>query len=158
MPQTKTKQPKPAEGDKAQRRGAEDYERAANAPEVPTPEPPKPNIREQCFNESKRQLDALQEFIGQFTDMSITTFEALKTFKLILDRDRGSITPVENFIVAFVQMYGWQDEKGLGLTPDQIAREVEDLARADLLEEVRQARFMASRYPLPEPVADTASE
>jgi hypothetical protein len=75
MPQTKTKQPKPA------------------AAEAPQPEPRKPTPMDLRVNEATRQLDEIQKFIGEFTEMSITTFEALKTFKLILDRERGSFEP-----------------------------------------------------------------
>jgi hypothetical protein len=140
MPQTKTTQTKPA------------------APEAPQPEPRKPTAMDLRHSEAKRQLAALQEFIDAFNDMSLVQFDTLKTFKLIQDRNNGCTTPIEEFIVSLVHRYEWADAEGLGLTLDQITLEVEELVQSNVPEEIRRAHFMASRYPLPEPEANTASE
>jgi len=138
MAQTKTKQP-------------------TAAAEVPQPEPRKPTPMELRHKEAQRQLDVLQEFIGEFADMSLVKFDTLKTFKLILDRAHGCTTPIEEFIINLVWRYEWAEADGRGLTLNDITSEVNDLSRADLDEEVRRAHLTASRYPLPKP-ADTASE
>lgn len=99
--------------------------------------------------EDERQLKMLQEFIGAFGNMSLTDFEDLKTFKLILERERGCNTPVEEFLVNLIERYGWRDDHGKGLTVEEIKKETDELCAGDLQREIEHAHFMAQRYPLP---------
>src|SRR5438045_865322 len=83
---------------------------AAQTEAQPIQTEPQLTVRQQRFAESERQLGALQEFFRVFHDMNITDFEKLKTFKSILDHNRGCNTPVEEFISDLVLHYGWCDE------------------------------------------------
>ena len=93
-------------------------------------------------------------------EISLYDFETLKTFKLILDRDGGSNTPVEHFLVSLIHLYGYHDADGEGLTLEDIQWEMQqDLLDNDALTQtIKDAHFMASRYPLPEPTAEPAPE
>jgi hypothetical protein len=82
--------------------------------------------------------------------MGLRNFQALKTFQLILDRNRGCNTPIEDFLCDLVERYGWLDDDGLGMTIEDIERKVDDLRKADLQGEIEHAHLMASRYPRPE--------
>jgi hypothetical protein len=62
------------------------------------PEPPKPNPTELREAETKRQFETLETLARMFhEEMSLHDFQTLKTFKLILDRNRGSSTLIEKF-------------------------------------------------------------
>ena len=87
-------------------------------------------------------------------------FQTLKTFKLILDRNRGSRTPIESFLVGLVYLYQSSDDNGKGLTLKDIEWEMrQELLDSDALTQtIKDAHFMASRYPLPESTAEPALE
>lgn len=136
MPQTKPK-PQPAA-----------------APAEPKPEPPQLNPRLTRIEEAQQQLEVLQKFAREINQMDSINFMLVKTFCLILSRSRGCTTPIEQFIEHLVWSYARSNDKGRGLTIEEVEQEVKDLRGSDLADEIRQAHFMASRYPLPEPKAD----
>jgi hypothetical protein len=116
-------------------------------------EPSKPTPKELRRAETKRQFQALNHLAKTFwEDMGLYNFQALTTFKLILDRNRGSNTPVENFLVTLIHVYESRDDDGKGLTLQDIQWQMEqDLTDHEALSgAIRDAHFMASCYPLPE--------
>ncbi len=122
---------------------------AAQGAEEPEAAFERNSIRKQCCDENARLLTVLQEFLGEFNEIRPSDFESLRFLRLIQVRDRGCITPIEDFIHTLVQAYGWQDEQRKGLTVEYIERLLESLQ--GLPEEIERAHFMASRYPLSEP-------
>jgi len=125
------------------------------------PEPPKPTRAELRKAETKRQFEALRSVAKTiYDDMDPHSFQALKTFKLILDRDKGCTTPVEDFLVNLIHVYEYRNDDGEGLTLEDIQREMEEhlLDGNALSGAIRDAHFMARRYPLPEPTAEPGLE
>lgn len=135
---------------------------AADAAAPPIqPEPQKPNPTELREGETKRQFEALEGFARMFNEeMSLHDFQTLKTFKLILDRNRGSSTPIESFLLGLVYLYQSSDDNGKGLTLEDIQWEMrQELLDSDALTQtIKDAHFMASRYPLPEPTAEPTQQ
>jgi hypothetical protein len=133
---------------------------AARSAEPIQPEPPQPTAGELRRAETKRQFQALHDFAEIIRDVDECDFGSLKTFKLIMDRNRGCNTPIEEFITNLVMMYGLRDDDGKGLTLEDIQFDMRQFIIDDGAMEraIRDAHYMASRYPLPEPEkADTAS-
>ncbi len=124
------------------------------AAEAPKPEPPKPTVKELRDAECTQQLETLRRLASEFGDMSRTDFENMKTFWLILSRNKGCTTPIEEFIAGLVETYDWADQEGKGMTLEQVEHEMDELRGNHLADEIEQAHFMASRYPLPK--AETA--
>jgi hypothetical protein len=123
------------------------------------PEPRQPTPRELRQADTKRQFQALQGFAKAFVDdIDPVHFEMLRIFKLILDRNKGCTTPIEDFFENLVHMYAIRDDEEKGMTIADVEWEMEQLRDADLPGEIAQAHFMANRYPRPEPEkANTAS-
>ena len=118
------------------------------------PEAPQPTAEELRKAETEREFQTLNHLAKTFwEEMSLHHFQALKTFKLILDRDAGSTTPVEDFLTSLIHLYQLRDDEGKGLT----LKDIEWRMHQDLLDEdalpraIREAHFVASRYPLPAP-------
>jgi hypothetical protein len=131
----------------------------AAATEAPQqPEPPQPTARELRIAEIQRHLEAIQEARAFFDGMSPERFYLLLTFKQIIDNHRGCTTPVEEFISHLVWLWGREDENGQGLTVEDIESAMEQLREADLSEEIKNAHWMAARYPLPESKTPEATE
>ena len=114
----------------------------------PKPEPRQLNPR---IEEAQQQLEVLQMFAREINQLDSIKLMRVKAFCLIMSRSRGCTTPIEEFIEQLVQRYAWSNDEGRGLTIEEVEEELEDLRGADLADEIRQAHFMASRYPLPEP-------
>jgi hypothetical protein len=101
--------------------------------------------------EVERTLKAFEEtaaFLARFDPLSLYLLQA---FVKIMDNRRGCTTSVEDFISDLVWRWPKEDEDGQGLTLEQIESEVETLKKGNLSEEIKDAHWMASRYPLPEP-------
>jgi hypothetical protein len=125
------------------------------------PEPPKPTAKELREAETQCQFKALEGFARMFhEEISLHDFQTLKTFKLIMDRNAGCNTPVENFLVDLIHLYEIRDANGEGLTLEDIQSEMQqDLIDNDALSgAIKDAHFIASRYPLPEPSGEPALE
>jgi hypothetical protein len=114
-------------------------------------QPALPELTTEQHQENFR-LRHLGEFIHDISDMPLFKLRELQTFKLIMDRDHGCTTPIESFFDTLVTRYQWRNEKGQGMTVADVDDAVDDLKRDDLSGEIRQAHFIASRYP-PEPEA-----
>jgi hypothetical protein len=127
-------------------------------PEVVQLVEPQPTARELRRAEVNHQLEALREF-AKVTDLGLIDFERLKTFKLILDRNTGSNTPIEEFITSLVDTYERRDEDGEGLTLEDIQWHLQQSITDDsnLKRAIENAHFLAARYPLPEPEKPAAT-
>ena len=121
------------------------------------PEPPQ-SARELRMAEVERKLKAFEEASAFFADMSSRSLYLLLTFRKIIDNDRGCTTPVEEFISHLVWLWGKEDENGQGLTVEDIESEVRQLREADLSGEIKNAHWMAARYPLPKTNTAEAAE
>jgi len=129
MPQTKTK---PA---------------AAAQPIQPEPPQLTEQQKEEATEKHRRQL--LGELVAAISDLSKHELETLRDFKLVMDHDRGSTTPIEEFLTGLVHSYSAADEGGRGMTLADVEWHMTQLRDADLEREIEHAHFMASRYPLP---------
>jgi hypothetical protein len=124
---------------------------AARGAEPIEPEPPQPTARELRMAEVARTLKAFEETAAFLARLDSHQIYLLQAFLKIMDNDRGCTTPIEEFISDLVWHWAKEDEDGQGLTLERIESEVETLRKGHLSEEIRNAHWMASRYPLPEP-------
>src|SRR5690349_10068878 len=69
----------------------------------------------------KRDAQVIRDLLG---DLDGHDLEAFQTLRLILDRDHGCTTPVEEFLAKLIHVYAWADAGGRGLTVDDIETEM----------------------------------
>jgi hypothetical protein len=139
-----------SEGDKAERRGAKDYQRAANSPSPTAAHDEKKELMP--TERRKERAKLLQEFATIFDSIDDHTLLCIEAVLLIQRRDRGCNTPVEEFIDSLLLTYMLRDDDGVGMTLEDVEHYVEQL-RDNYESAVRDAFFVADRYPrLQEPV------
>src|SRR5580698_6921549 len=100
--------------------------------------------REDTIKRHSEALKTATALLGAIDD-NLEEFEA---FNLILRRNRGAATPVEEFIANLVRTYIFHDDYGEGLTFEAIAEDLEEV-RTNLSAAVTEAHFVADRYPRP---------
>ena len=124
----------------------------------PAAQPIKPTLPELTTEQHQEnfRLRHLGELIHDISELPLFKLKELQTYKLIMDRERGCTTPVEAFIEGLVVHYQGRDEKGQGLTMDDIKFQMNQLGEQDLREALETAYFMTDRYPRPEPEAERA--
>lgn len=113
---------------------------------VPKPESkPKPEFdlgRLLEHTAGQRAFSALAEMLGELTESNL---EDLATFAKVLSNDRGCITPVEELISNLVLTYRVRDQKGLGVTLQDVERDLETFRQSyDMM--LENYAFVTGRY------------
>jgi hypothetical protein len=139
-----------SEGDKAERHGANDYQRGGDSPSPNAAHDEKKELTP--TERRKERAKVLQEFAILFESIDHHTLLRIEAVMLIQRRDRGCNTPIEEFIDSLLLTYMLRDDDGVGMTLEDVEFEMEQL-RDNYESAVKDAFFVADRYPRPqEPV------